>query len=43
LAAAAAPPGQAADEPLGLLSAAMYAVPDEWPRLRAAIEALLRG
>lgn len=43
LAAAAAPPGQIADEPLGLLSAAMYAVPDEWPRLRAAIEALLRG
>ncbi|MFG3697276.1 hypothetical protein ACGF5C_05045 [Micromonospora sp. NPDC047620] len=41
--AATALPGQHADEPLDLLDAATYAIPDEWPRLRRAIDGLLHG
>ncbi|MCW3841503.1 DUF6461 domain-containing protein [Micromonospora yasonensis] len=41
--AATAPPGRHVDEPLDLLHAATYALPDEWPRVRQAIDGLLRG
>ncbi|MEV5764787.1 DUF6461 domain-containing protein [Micromonospora sp. NPDC052213] len=41
--AATALPGRHADEPLDLLNAATYAIPDEWPRLRQAIDGLLHG
>ncbi|MFU8855117.1 DUF6461 domain-containing protein [Micromonospora sp. SL1-18] len=41
--AATAAPGQHGDEPLDLLNAATYAIPDEWPRLRQTIDGLLRG
>ncbi|MEU8002516.1 DUF6461 domain-containing protein [Catellatospora sp. NPDC049111] len=41
--AATAPPGSPGDEPLDLVNAATYAIPDEWPRLRQAIDRLLRG
>jgi hypothetical protein len=41
--AATGAPGQGSDEPLDLLHSATYAVPDEWPRLRRAIDGLLRG
>ncbi|MEV4417203.1 DUF6461 domain-containing protein [Catellatospora sp. NPDC049609] len=39
---ATAPSGRH-DEPLDLFNAATYAVPDEWPRLRQAIDRLLRS
>lgn len=40
---AATATGQGPNEPLDLLNAATYAVPDEWPRLRRAVDRLLRG
>ncbi|HZM83161.1 MAG TPA: DUF6461 domain-containing protein [Candidatus Limnocylindrales bacterium] len=39
---ATAPPGAGLDQPLDLLNSAMYAIPDDWPRLREQIDGLLR-